>query len=106
MKKHPGMSQFNADVHAITRCIDARQEEIKAAYQRIARLEADLLEVREYQSVLMGATIRYGHSKKDTLWTEGAEEFSAGESYDRAAQVIYQRVEDYWTRSVGKSEAA
>ena len=45
-----------------------------------------------------GASIRYGHSKKDTLWSEGAESFSAGESYDRAAKVINERVERMWSR--------
>lgn len=43
-----------------------------------------------------GATIRDGHSKKDTVWTEGAEEFSAAESYDRAAAVIAARIEEKW----------
>jgi hypothetical protein len=47
MKKHPGMSQFNADVHAIARCIDARQEELNAAYQRIAELEGALMHAQD-----------------------------------------------------------
>lgn len=38
-----------------------------------------------------GATIRLGHAKRLTLWTEGAEEFGAGESYDRAANVMADR---------------
>ena len=39
-----------------------------------------------------GASVRYGHKKSDTIWREGAEEFSAGESYDRAAQVMNDRI--------------
>jgi hypothetical protein len=38
-----------------------------------------------------GATIRDGHSKADVVWTEGAEAFPAGESYDRVAQVAEDR---------------
>jgi hypothetical protein len=45
-----------------------------------------------------GATVRYGHSKKGTLWTEGAEPFSAGESYDRAAVVMRKRENTLWGR--------
>lgn len=36
-----------------------------------------------------GTTIRYSHGA--TLWTEGKESFSAAESYDRTAVVIWQR---------------
>lgn len=39
-----------------------------------------------------GATVRYGHSIKDVLWREGYEECDASESYDRAAQVIRNRM--------------
>lgn len=39
-----------------------------------------------------GATIRDGHSKKLTLWTEGSEEFSANESFDGAAEVMLKRI--------------
>lgn len=39
---------------------------------------------------LSGGVIKYGHSM--TVWTEGAEEFSAGESYDGAAQIMEARV--------------
>lgn len=38
-----------------------------------------------------GATVRYGHNKKFTLWTEGAEAFPAGESFDRAAALMNRR---------------
>jgi len=41
-----------------------------------------------------GATLRNGHAKKDTLFHEGHEELSAGESYDRAAEIIYARLHD------------
>lgn len=36
-----------------------------------------------------GATIRYDHSK--VVWREGAEQFSASESYDRVADVVTAR---------------
>ena len=39
-----------------------------------------------------GAQVRDGHAKKFTLWTEGAEEISAGESYDEAAAVMRSRL--------------
>ncbi len=39
-----------------------------------------------------GATIRHGHSKKDTVWTEGSETFSAGESYDGVAEIAWRRL--------------
>lgn len=43
-----------------------------------------------------GATVRYGHSKKMTVWTQGSEEFSAGESYDRCRDVILARIKAFW----------
>ena len=36
-----------------------------------------------------GGTIRHGHGK--VLWTEGAESFSAGDSYDETARVVMER---------------
>lgn len=42
------LGRFTDNCAAIGRQIDARAEELKAAYQRITRLEADLLECREY----------------------------------------------------------
>ena len=38
-----------------------------------------------------GATIRYSHARRHTIWTEGAEEQSAGESYDFAAAKMIER---------------
>lgn len=38
-----------------------------------------------------GGTIRFDHTKKSIVWTEGEEEFSAGESYDGAAQIMFER---------------
>jgi predicted secreted protein len=38
-----------------------------------------------------GATVRYGHAKKDTLWTEGAEVTTAGKSFDHVAEIILDR---------------
>lgn len=37
-----------------------------------------------------GGTVKYGHSV--TIWREGSEAFSAGESYDRAAEWMNYRV--------------
>ena len=39
-----------------------------------------------------GATIRDGHAKRTTLWTEGSESISAGESYDEAATIMNERI--------------
>lgn len=36
-----------------------------------------------------GTEVRYGH--KMVVWREGSEDFSAGESYDRAAEVMVAR---------------
>lgn len=38
-----------------------------------------------------GATIRDGHSKRSTVWTEGAEDQPAAESYDHVHDVVQQR---------------
>lgn len=40
-----------------------------------------------------GAEARKGHAKKNMIWHEGHEEFSAGESYDRAAQIMADRMQ-------------
>jgi hypothetical protein len=40
-----------------------------------------------------GAEIRHGHSAGDSVWTEGIEEFPAGESYDRVVEVVSRRVD-------------
>ena len=45
-------------------------------------------------SANMGGTIRNGHAKANILWTEGAEDFPAGESYDGVAQVVHQRIQE------------
>lgn len=42
------LGKFTEDCAAIGRQIDARAEELKAAYQRIKTLEADLEECAEY----------------------------------------------------------
>lgn len=39
-----------------------------------------------------GAKIKYKHHT--TVWTEGKEEFRAGESYDQVAALCYKRAED------------
>jgi hypothetical protein len=36
--------------------------------------------------------IRDGHRVRDNFWREGEEEFSAGESYDRVADIVAERV--------------
>ncbi len=38
---------------------------------------------------LSGGEVRHGH--KLVVWREGKEEFPAGESYDRAAAVMFER---------------
>lgn len=53
----------------------------------------------------VGGTVRLGHDKKLTLWTEGSEQFSADESYDRAATVMREREDALWARSRAALEA-
>jgi hypothetical protein len=53
-----------------------------------------------------GASIRYGHDKRSTVWNEGAEEFSAGESYDRVAKIIDERIAAIWSKAGGKRAVA
>lgn len=38
-----------------------------------------------------GATIRYGHSVSETVWTEGKESVPASESFDTVAAACEQR---------------
>lgn len=45
---NPVLGKFNEDCAAIGRQIDARSEELRAAYERIKTLEADLEECAEY----------------------------------------------------------
>lgn len=40
----------------------------------------------------IGATIRLGHLKSGVLWTEGAEDQPAGESYDHVREVAERRI--------------
>jgi phytoene dehydrogenase-like protein len=40
-----------------------------------------------------GTVVKY--QRYLAVWTEGSEEFSAGESYDRASQVMNQRAVDW-----------
>ena len=40
-----------------------------------------------------GTTVRLLHGVRDTVWREGAEEFSASESYDGAAATMLDRLE-------------
>ena len=35
-----------------------------------------------------GYTVRFGHTLKDIVWREGAEAFSAGDSWSKAAEVM------------------
>lgn len=39
-----------------------------------------------------GATIRRGHLKRDIVWTEGAEDTRAGESFDLVAATVNGRI--------------
>lgn len=52
-----------------------------------------------------GATVRYGHSKKDTLWVEGGEVTTASESFDRVAEIILERYDDLLRRYAEKNAA-
>lgn len=55
-----------------------------------------------------GAEVRHGHGKKDRVWYDGTEEFSAGESYDGAARIMIERVNARaraYARLVGRPEA-
>ena len=40
-----------------------------------------------------GSTIRDGHQKKRTLWTEGNEVTTGSESADQCARIIYDRLD-------------
>ena len=44
-----------------------------------------------------GATIRHGHRRADTLWTDGVDG-EAGESYDRVAHTCHRRLHDMQIR--------
>ena len=47
----------------------------------------------------LGGTVRHGHRKIDTVWTEGSEEIPASESYDRVANIMRERLDDFpWVR--------
>ena len=52
-----------------------------------------------------GATIRRGHAKKDVVWTEGFEKISAGDSYDEAASIMLQRLDQRYLDAVAKRDA-
>ncbi len=39
-----------------------------------------------------GAEVRMGHSKKDTIWREGSEEFPAAESFNGAREAMVSRL--------------
>ena len=41
-----------------------------------------------------GSTVRYGHSKRLILWTEG-QDGEASESLDAATEVMYKRIEQH-----------
>lgn len=42
---------------------------------------------------MSGGEVRYGHSRKWTLWTDGSEDGCAGDSYDDAAKTMLSRLE-------------
>lgn len=47
-----------------------------------------------------GATIRLGHAKGATVWTEGdAGDGHAGESYDEVAIKVHEREAERWTQA-------
>ena len=39
-----------------------------------------------------GTTIRDGHDRRFTVWTEGAEDQPAGESFDHVAETVFSRI--------------
>lgn len=45
--------------------------------------------------------VKFGHSK--IIWTEGSEDFEAGASYDRAAEVMRSRVQEIHEKSYAKN---
>jgi len=50
-----------------------------------------------------GATIRFGHSKADIVWTEGSEDQPAAESYDHVGEVAAARWRERNIKSMKKA---
>lgn len=48
-----------------------------------------------------GTTVRFGHST--LLWTEGQEEIPAGESFDRAANIMRKREKEAHEKAYAKA---
>ena len=51
----------------------------------------------------VGGHVRHGHSAKFTVWREGEEAFSAGESYDRATKEMHRRVDERWAATEARA---
>ncbi|MGB0817830.1 MAG: hypothetical protein ACPGQQ_02900 [Candidatus Puniceispirillaceae bacterium] len=45
-----------------------------------------------------GSTMRWGHSKQNTLWHEGFEDRRGDENYDHNYDVVRERVKAIWAR--------
>lgn len=50
---------------------------------------------------LAGGEIRWGHSA--VVWREGSEAFSAGQSYDGAANIMHNRINDKNNKAFAKT---
>lgn len=46
-----------------------------------------------------GTEVRYGHRAKDRIFLEGSEEVNAADSWDGAAAIMHQRVEEMRNRA-------
>lgn len=53
-----------------------------------------------------GATVRFSHTKRLTIWTEGAEKFPAYTSFDGAAEIMRERIKDIHKNARARDEAA
>jgi hypothetical protein len=48
-----------------------------------------------------GGTVKHGHNL--VVWREGFEEFSAGESYDQASEVMHNRLQECQIKNYAKN---
>lgn len=56
---------------------------------------------------ITGGNVREGHRAARTVWREGAEKFSAAESYDAAAEIMHERADGFaaqYLKSVGRAD--
>lgn len=57
-----------------------------------------------FAALVRGSVVKYDH--RVLVWTEGAEAFPAGESYDRAAEIMHARRDEYYSASRKRIEAS